>query len=197
MLESAAGERKMFKSVKHALQIAYLMEFVQMYAKSCLAHLIDKAMEKYGIEPEEESSVFWERLDQSEIKAQCAMIRNVCQRVLTPDEYTYVMAKYSQEPGEIDKDGLLTLDGKIPARNRFQDSVEGGLLCVEKTNCVCQMIQHVLDYGTPSERTIARENDETLYKVRTDIGRIRRRAKGLEFDIERKLAPLFRKEGVV
>jgi len=71
------------------------------------------------------------------------------------------------------------------------------LLCVEKTNCVCQMIQHVLDYGTPSERTIARENDETLYKVRTDIGRIRRRAKGLEFDIERKLAPLFRKEGVV
>lgn len=175
----------MFKSVRHALQIAYLMEFVQMYAKAPLARLIDGAMERYGIEPEEERSVFWGHLDQLEIKAQCAMIRNVCQRELSPKQYNFVLAKYSLEP-----------DDRIPAQRHFHDEVKGDLKCSEKDDATLEMCLNVINHGVPSARKISREYDETLHKVNTDIGRIKAIALNLEREIEEILWPIFSTEGV-
>lgn len=89
-----------FRSVSHALRFAWLIKEIPACAKSQLGVLIDIASSKYGVEPVYERTINWDRLNPLEVRGSCSMIRSTCERLLPPDCYMYVLAKYSLDSEE-------------------------------------------------------------------------------------------------
>ena len=86
-------DQPIFRNVKHALHVAFLMEVIDFHAKSNLRRLIEIAAQKYGIDEPQVRSVNWGRMTDMEKKATGAMIRCTCQRLLPESLFFFCCRK--------------------------------------------------------------------------------------------------------
>jgi hypothetical protein len=180
------GETPVFKSVSHALIIAYLLEFVESYAKGNLGRLIDIAAAKYGIDEPQVTSVHWGKgCNDLEKRGTAAMVRAAAERLLTTKQHTLVLARYSQDP-------------KTKTRAICKIASEMAQGCkIDNRDTIAYMTCHCVHYGTPSGSEIARKFRTRKDVVLKDIRKIDAELKTIDKEIGRALRFTFFQENII
>ena len=178
-------DQPIFRNVKHALHVAFLMEVIDFHAKSNLRRLIEIAAQKYGIDEPQVRSVNWGRMTDMEKKATGAMIRCTCQRLLPESLFFFVVAKYSH----------VSLQ-KVPAIAYCAENLFP--FCkIQDSRAIAHMLCHAINHGRPSGDEIAQKFRVRRETISRDI-RIVEEA-GREFDqkVNDILRPVFRGDGAI
>ena len=178
-------EDPIFKSVGHALRIAFLMENIQHYPKCNLSKLIDQAKEQYGELEIQEKTVNWGGLNDLEKIAQCVMIRSVCYTRLGDDLKNYVFAKYSQNPMEA-----------IPAMRQVAENVVG-VTKIDTRNVVFHMCLNAVRGTGYSAGEIAKRFKVSRGYVQADLHRIKNYCVGADKGVYDELCYDFWDGGVI